>query len=124
MRQFFLACACFILFTAAQAQSVPPANLLKQLLDLPAPPPVEEGLSQALNSKPVSRDPDFFSKSKIPPDDAPLEDLILYWSTQSQTYAQLRYNVRPSEKTLERILEYCEEKPELLSSFLNILPTK
>ncbi|HVE58708.1 MAG TPA: HEAT repeat domain-containing protein, partial [Pyrinomonadaceae bacterium] len=124
MRQIFLACVCFILFTAAQAQTVPQANLLRQILDLPAPPPVDESLAQALNSKPVKRAPDFFSKNKVPPDDAPIEDLLEYWAAQSQTYAQLRYNVKPSEKTLERILEYCEEKPEILSTFLNILPAK
>jgi hypothetical protein len=124
MRQIFLACVCFILFTAAQAQTVPQANLLKQILDLPAPPPVEEGLSQAINNTVPNRERDFFSKSKIPPDDAPIGDLILYWSAQSQTYAQLRYNVKPSEKTLERILEYCEEYPAALSALINILPTK
>lgn len=124
MRLFFLACICFIFFTAAQAQTVPSANLLKQMLDLPAPPPVDESLTQALNADPVKREPDFYSKNKIPPDDAPIEDLIAYWSAQSRTYAPLRYNVKPSEKTLERLLEYCEENPVAILTFLNILPTK
>ncbi|MEP6902571.1 MAG: HEAT repeat domain-containing protein [Actinomycetota bacterium] len=126
MRQLFFAALfiCFIFFISIQAQTVNPANLLKQLLDLPAPPPLDELSSQALKSKPVSREPGFYDKNRIPPDDAPIEELLDYWSMQSRTYRLLRYNVKPSDKTIERLLEYCEDKPEGLNLFLNILPTR
>ncbi len=124
MRLFFLACICFIFFTAAHAQTVPTANLLKQMLDLPAPPPIDESLTKVLNANPVKREPDFYSKNKIPSDDAPIEDLIEYWLNQSRTYVPLRYNVKPSERTIERLLEFCEKTPEDVSFFLNVLPTK
>jgi hypothetical protein len=123
MRQIFLAClfACFIFFTA-QAQTLNQANLLKQILDLPAPAPVEETKFQTV--KITTRADDFYDKNKIPPDDAPIEDLVQYWSKQSRDYRQLRYNVKPSEKTLERLLEFCAETPDAAPLFLNIFPTK
>ncbi|HEY0461310.1 MAG TPA: HEAT repeat domain-containing protein [Pyrinomonadaceae bacterium] len=123
MRQFFLAClfGCFIFFTA-NAQTANRSDLLKQLLDLPAPPVSETSPAEAL--KRVSRAPDFYDKDKVPPDDAPVEDLVEYWARQSREYRLLRYNVKPSEKTVERLLGFSEENPGQLSLFLNVLPTK
>ncbi len=127
MRQIFLACffVCFIFFTAtAQAQTVSPANLLRQLLDLPAPPPVDERSATALNTKPITREPEFFDPSRVPPDDAPIEDLLEYWMAQNRSgiNSQIRNSLKPSEKTLERILDYCEENPALLPAFVGLLP--
>ncbi len=128
MRQFFLACffVCFLFFTAAaQAQTVSPANLFKQLLDLPAPPPVDEKMVAALNTKPVTREPEFFDPSRVPSDDAPIEDLFEYWMAQNYNAINSQRRVlTPSERTLERILDHCEERPDRLPLIIGLLPTK
>lgn len=125
MRQLFLATlfVCFIFFTEPRAQTVNSANLLKELLNLPAPPP-DELLSDDVKSPVVVRDPEFYDVNRVPPDDAPIEDLLAYWGRQNQNPANTlsRYNLKPSEKTVERILEFCEDNPGLLYSFLNIFP--
>ncbi len=123
MRHFFLACACLIFFTvAAQTQTVNSANLLRQFLDLPAPPPRDEK-SLPVTKTNVVREPGFYDKNKIPPDDAPIGDLVEYWSTQSRNFSPLRYKIKPSQRTLERLLEFCEENPEQIARFLKILPS-
>ena len=113
---------CLILFAvAASAQNADSSNLLKQLLDLPAPAATNE-LQKTV--KAADRKPDFFNKNKIPPDDAPIEDLVAYWSHQSSSYQRLRYSVKPSEKTLARLLEFCAENPDRIVQFLSIFPAK
>jgi hypothetical protein len=127
MRQIILACLllCLIFFTVtARAQTVNAANLLKQLLDLPAPAPVDEVMAQFVKSLATSRESAFFAPDSVPPaDDAPVEDIIEYWSVQSRNAisSQRRANLKPSEKTVERILEYCEDNPAYLYNFLGIL---
>jgi HEAT repeat protein len=110
---------CLFLSFEAQAQTVNSANLLKQLLDLPAP----RGNSEETSPVKTERKAEFFSYERIPPDDAPIEDLIDYWSMQSSYVEQLQYNLKPSEKTLERLLDYYEEKPGEIAVILPLMPT-
>jgi HEAT repeat protein len=93
-------------------------NILADMLNLPAPPPPNPLTG---NSR-LNRPEDFYDKSKPPPDDAPLQDLLDYWQTQNDNYRRLGYNVKPSEKALRRILKACEEKPEKFADFLNVFP--
>lgn len=111
-----------ILFSALPfyAQTVKNADLLKQILDLPAPPP--KSLAEEANKK--DRSADFANYKNIPPDDAPIDDLTDYWA--SQTGDPLRFTFRPemTDKTAERLLDYCEENPEETMKFLNMFPAK
>ncbi|MGI8786215.1 MAG: HEAT repeat domain-containing protein [Pyrinomonadaceae bacterium] len=104
----------FVLLPKTQAEK----NLLQNLLDLPAPPPPNP---LAINGR-HNFSEDFFDKSKPPEDDAAIEDLLTYWQNQSESYAELGYNIKPSEKTLQRIFGEIEQNPEKLASFLNVLP--
>jgi hypothetical protein len=93
-------------------------NLVGDLLNLPAPPPP----NPLFNVAGRARDEKFYDKKNPPGDNAPIEDLIEYWQTQSTNYSDLGYNVEPSRETLERLIEAIEDKPELLGSLVNIFP--
>ena len=132
MRRIFLLATILILFVFvwifpfhSLAQNNP-ATLLKGLLDLPAPAPPNEliAINPAILKPEVVREPAFYKKNNIPPDDAPIEELLAYWSKQSSAYQDLRYNVKPSDKTTERLLEYCEDNPDTLLTIINIIPGK
>lgn len=95
-------------------------GILPQLISLPAPPPP----NPFLDGSSKRRSAEFYDRFKVPPDDATIEDLLDYWKTQSSSYERLRYNAKPSEKVLERLLEEIEKNPELLVEYINILPPK
>lgn len=123
MRQIILACLliCFIFFTVNQAQTVNSSNLLKQLLDLPAPPPVNP--SESPTKPKIERSPEFYNSKNIPPDNAPIEDLLDYWQRQNSIYDEFRYNQAPSKETLRKILYEIENDHSLLPNYLKLLPT-
>jgi hypothetical protein len=93
-------------------------DLVEDLLNLPAPPP-----PNPLFRGPIrARSENFYDKKNPPGDDAPIEDLIEYWQTQSTNYSDLGYNIEPSREVLDRLLKAIEDKPELLGSLINIFP--
>jgi len=95
-------------------------SLTADLLDLPAPPPANPLIENIGRKRPEN----FYDKNSSPKDDAPIEDLLDYWTSQNSSYRELGYNIRPSDRALERILDAVEKKPEMLVDFLNILPEK
>jgi len=101
---------------------LPPANaeksLLETLLSLPAPPPPNP---LVVNDR-KNHSAEFFNKNSPPNDDAPIGDLLAYWQAQSSVYQELGYNIKPSEKSLQRIFAEIEKNPERLTDFLNALP--
>lgn len=122
MSKIFL-CALFLCLSLSfngQAQNAKTQNLLKQILDLPAP----RAASGETETPKKERDAEFLADENVPADDAPIEDLIDYWSNQSGKFARLSYQIKPSAKTVERLLEYSEGKPSAIVDFLNILPAK
>ena len=96
-------------------------QMIKQILDLPAPtqnirPPVARDASP-------TRPAEFYEFKNIPPDDAPIEDLLDYWrSSYNQPNETSRIDRQPSIPVAERILEYCSTHPEKLNEYLRILP--
>jgi hypothetical protein len=104
-----------------RAQTAAPSGLLRKLVDVPAPAPFDPPEKKAEEKE---RPADFMDEENIPPDDAPIEDLLDYWT---QPYANLfptTYRPTPSKKTVERILEHCEDNPEKLPRYLGIFPPK
>ena len=110
-----LAVSSSFLLPSSEAQN----NVLQNLLDLPAPPPPNPLFIGRTSS---NRALEFYNKKNQPQDDAPIDELLDYWRAQSGNYQELGYNIKPSAKTLERILTEIQEKPELLTGFLNALP--
>lgn len=112
---------CLSLSVTGQAQINNSALLLRQMLDLPAPPPVNR--EEKTEAK-KERDEKFFADENAPSDDAPIEDLVEYWSNKNSGYNRLKYQLKPSAKTLERLLDYCDDNPQEVGNFLTLMPTK
>src|SRR6187431_3059641 len=86
------------------------------LLTLPAPPPPNPLVERERGE----RDPKFYDKKNPPNDNAPIGDLLSYWSQISTAYNDLRYSPEPSDKSLQRIKAEIEKNPIQLSSLLNL----
>ncbi|MBA3691914.1 MAG: HEAT repeat domain-containing protein [Acidobacteria bacterium] len=115
MQQFSLCLIFFFLTLTLQAQTVN-RTVLQDLLDLPAPPATLA--EQEIKEYPSA----FYDKKNPPPDDAPIEDLLAYWATQNSLNTNLSYNIKPTETVARRILEACEANPEIINSYLKVLP--
>ncbi len=105
----------FVFIQVSQAQN----SVASDLLNLPAPPP-----NPSVENNYKRRTDDFYKRNNPPKDDAPIEDLLDYWKSQNGFYKQLGYNVKPSDKSLERMFAEIEKEPENLVNFLNVLPDK
>ena len=123
MRQLFLIGFLLSLFIspAIYSQTNNSSDLLKNLLDSPAPAPMNESDENLLKAK--ERKAEFYSDDNVPPDDAPIEDLLDYWAKQAEGYNRLTYQLKPSAGTVERILQACEDDPKKIVSYLNVLPS-
>ena len=54
---------------------------------------------------------------KPPADDAPIKELITYWNQNHDANAP-----KPSDKVRQRLLEACEDRPELTTDLIGFLP--
>ena len=116
-----LATAVFLFMPSSLAKALfSPAvpqkeNVLEALLDLPAPPPINPLETTR------ARDDAFYDPRTPPPDNAPIEDLIDYWSHQSNNYRGVLYYLpRPSETVIQRLLT--EGGNALIADVVMILP--
>ena len=88
-----------------------PGNLIRALLDLPAPPPFFTSLGRPLREQ------------GPPADDAPSDLLLDYWSDRVGLARRSKEeSISPSEKTRNRLLEGCLRDPRSLPSLRNYLP--
>ncbi|MBS1796819.1 MAG: hypothetical protein JSS81_23520 [Acidobacteria bacterium] len=104
----------FFFRPATRAEGNPLANLL----EMPAPPPPNPGFRITAGE----RDEKFFDKKNPPNDDAPTDDLLTYWKYQNQFDPKFAYAIKPSEKTVGRLMDEIEKKPEMLSELLGVMP--
>lgn len=120
-RSFFASIAILATFAVAAAQT-PRVDLIKELLDLPAPAPTGvQGSSPDL--LPLTYGP--MPLDGPPSDDAPIVELIQFWGRVGRSAARLRYRPTPSARTVERLLDFSsDEQPSLLFGILNILPVE
>lgn len=125
MRLIFLYLAIFLLLLPlpAPAQTAARPGLLQKLADLPAPAPFDPPEKEAEKKE---RPADFMDEENVPPDDAPIEDLLDYWTQAfpNPNIFPTSYRPTPSPTTIERILEHCEDNPEKLPRYLGIFPPK
>ena len=100
----------------ARAAPATKEQLIKPLLALPAPPP-----PNPLEQPSAPHDASFYDPQKPPPDDAPIADLVDYWTQQSRTFGGvLNYHPRPSDRVLEKLLQ--ETDLSTITNVLNVLP--
>ena len=90
-------------------------DIVSILLEIPAPPPPNP-LMPAEQERPE----EFFDKTKPPPDNAPIEDLLEYWAHQSSEYRDLAYNVFPSDRVLQRLRAEISRNPSEITRFVNV----
>lgn len=109
-------CLLVLLSTLFVRHSKAKTDVLQSLLEMPAPPPPNPLMSGAR-----VRDKSFYDKARPPADDAPIEELIDYWSNRS--YSRLgRLSNNPSDRTVDRLLNEASRDPGLLSKFIGALP--
>lgn len=85
-------------------------EVMKQLLSAPAPTPRNDEPLERRKARPEK----FFDKDNFPPDDAPIEDLLDYWSGRSDT----SYKGGPSNTVRQRLLDASMDNPEKLTELL------
>ena len=123
MKRFISALAfCVALLVLLSLFLFPPAeakeNVIMKLLNMPAPPP-----PNPLVKGTRERDQKFYDRNNPPPDDAPIEDLIDYWTNQGNSSSGTQYyNPRLSGRSLDRLMAEMARKPELASQLLDALP--
>ena len=96
----------------AQTPKKDSSEALRQLLNLPAPRP-RNPEQDAVPEYPLS----FFDKDHPPPDDAPVKDLVTYWTRWSH-----RPDLGLSDTARQRLLELCLEEPRLFVHLINLVP--
>ena len=101
------------LFPPAQAKE----NTLLVLLNLPAPAPPNPEVRRFGQE----RDQKFYNKNRPPKDDAPIDEILDYWTQQNSAYQRLRYNAQPTDKVKQRIMDEISRNPKLLTGYLNVL---
>lgn len=112
-----LALFLFPPFRAAAAKE----NVLIKLLSLPAPPPPNPLAKSGMGN----HDEKFYDKNSPPNDDAPIEDLIDYWTHQASNYrGSLYFLPTPSDRVIDRLSAEIGKRPEIVSDLLNIWPDR
>lgn len=129
MKRFISALAlCVSLLVLLTLFLFPPApataakeNVIMKLLNLPAPPP-----PNPLVKGQRPRDDKFYDKNNPPDDNAPIEDLIDYWTNQTGAYRgdnfYINFKRQLSGRTLDRLMAEMAKKPELAAQLLDVLP--
>lgn len=115
-----------ILFTVAftiflSANLFAQNQILQELIDLPAPPPISK--TEKENDGKIVRDEDFYDDKNVPSDDAAIEDVFDYWKRKAAgSYYGNNKPPQISAKNASRLIEKFALEPENLSNFLKILP--
>ncbi len=125
MKRFLTAVAlCCGLLTAGLFFFLPytraESNPIVALLTLPAPPPPNQ-FGKTQNSA-AGYDETINRATEPPSDDAPIEQLIEYWTMQSSLYSEMDFSRVMSDRAAARILAEADKKPGILSGLLNVLP--
>lgn len=94
--------------------------VLPLLLEIPAPPPVNPYF-QVVSNK---RSEGFFDAENPPPDNAPIQDLLDYWSHQNNRSVVYDHTLKPSDTVARRIINEIDKTPKLLPNFLFALSHK
>ena len=102
--------------SVGQTRKIDSAEVLKQLLAMPAPTPRNAANPTPQVNLVEPRPQTFYYKNNTPPDDAPIEDLVEYWARWAESDRD------PSDAVKQRLLAECIANPEILTVFLNLLP--
>lgn len=126
MRRFLAAIGfCCVLLIIELAFLLPssPVSAAKtdpvsDLLSYAAPPPPNPLVKNYSKEHEI----DFFLGSKVPADDAPIYDLIDYWSRQSNNFRNLQYMPEMTSVVQRRLRAEVERDPSLLKGLIDAMP--
>src|SRR5689334_9887843 len=134
MKRFVLACVlctgllglgAFVFMPGSLAKGLFPRpasvkeNLIQALLAMPAPPPPNP-LEPAVGP----RDEGFYDPKNPPPYDAPIDDLIDYWTHQNNNFrGAANYQPKLSPRVVERLVDEAEHGNLAIGNLTNVLPT-
>ncbi|HEX5890652.1 MAG TPA: HEAT repeat domain-containing protein, partial [Pyrinomonadaceae bacterium] len=110
---------CWSSVTFTQTPKSDSAEVMRQLLALPAPTPRQAQTPGAAEARPP-RPEKFFDKANPPADDAPLEDLMEYWLRWVNTPA----GPVLSEVNKQRLLDACSEDIRILIAYVSVFPAE
>lgn len=97
-------------------------NLLRELLDLPAPPPVAAETKNE-NGEKRQRSEEFYADENVPLDDAPIEDVFDYWKRKAaDSFYGRNKSPKISANNAARLLDKFALEPLELANFLKIFP--
>lgn len=102
--------------SVAQTRRTDSPEVLKALLALPAPTPRHAATAGA--SEETERPPEFYFQKNPPPDDAPIDDLLAYWSRWADDFDP-KYL---TDAVRKRLLDACLANPQILPVFLRLIP--
>lgn len=109
----------FCLTAFGQTAVNPPvqaSQVIEDMLQLPSPAPPAGVPGKEIPDGPM-QNPQF----SVPGEDAPLAELGGYWAEMGHGAASDK-PVQLSDKVRQRLLEYCEQKPDALDELLSLLP--
>ncbi len=96
---------------AAKAQT----DVISALLELPAPPPPNPLVPPRAGDRPS----EFYDRTKPPPDNAPIQELIDYWTAVGSEYRQLNHRVYPSPAVVNRLIAEATRDPQVGLNLMN-----
>jgi len=115
---------CLVVIIASGFAELPvtaETDPIRELLNLPAPPrpnPYARPLHE------LQRSAEFYNPMKPPPDNAPIEDLLDYWTQRNSLYNKLGYNISPSPEVARRLIEVVQKNPQMSIRLLNVMPAE
>lgn len=108
---------CWTTAIFAQTPGSGSAEVMRQLLALPAPTPRQ---TQTLaDAGPENEEAQkFFDQNNPPPDDAPIEDVLMYWVW----WATASNGPVPSDIIQQRLLQVCVDDIKKLPNIVSVFP--
>ena len=116
--------ALFIVTFVIQLSAYSQSNndkLLKALLNIPAPPPIE---ATEIEKSAKVYPKEFYRRNKVPDDDAPIEELLAYWAKQNSQVRFAGYVLKPTDIVIDRIFDEIKKKPQLILTYTQIIPPR
>ncbi|HEX7335556.1 MAG TPA: HEAT repeat domain-containing protein [Pyrinomonadaceae bacterium] len=93
---------------------------MRKVLSLPAPTPRTAEKPEEAEPEQPARPPKFYRQENPPPDDAPMEDLLLYW----RGWASQNLKPHLSDAVKQRLLEACIDEIGILPSIVQVFPSE
>ena len=114
--------SCWFNFALAQTAKPDSADVMRQLLSMPAPTP-RTALNLDDTPPPRAHSRKFYEKDNVPPDDAPIEDVLDYWGRWANRLDRPALSNAIKQRLLDACTDDRDRLPEYLPLFSSDEPT-